>query len=244
MNDNNKNLTGLVNVNADNIYANYTIENVNASYFKGITSNIQTQINSLGGGTGSNTFQSQIDTLNDELTALTVTEAADTATNVAAITTIQTEITGINTSISTIDASISTIDENITTLQTKTQLQTGSTTSTIFTNMVKVNNGVSDQVILNNTTDGKNYINNKTVFENDINMISGSKITTKTTGGQFNLGDDTNVGLMQIQTNSLTGTITLTGNTINLNAAYVNVNGLIFSVNALLNDTNNYFSQF
>ena len=271
MNYNNKNLTGLVNINADNIYASSTIENVNASYFTGITSNIQNQINSIS-TTGVNNLQTQITAnlateqadktslqnqitnnynteqndktnLQNQITALTATEAADAAANAAAIAAVQTEVTTIQTEITGINGSIATIDENIATLQTKTQLQTGSTTSTIFENMIKVNNGVSDQVILNNT-DGNNYFINKSVFENDINMQSGTKITTLTTGGQFNLGDSTNVGLMQIQTNPLTGTITLTGNTINLNAQYVNVNGLIFSVNALLNDTGNYFSQF
>jgi len=52
MNNNYKNLSGITNINAnnittDNIYANSTIENVNASYLTGITSNIQTQINNI-----------------------------------------------------------------------------------------------------------------------------------------------------------------------------------------------------
>ena len=129
-------------------------------------------------------------------------------------------------------------------MQSKTQNQNASTTTTNFTNQVKVNNGVSDKVVLNEQTSGNNYFYNKSVFNNDINVQSGAKITTLTTGGQFNLGDTTNVGLMQIQTNTFTGRITLTAQTINLNAPYVNINGLIFSVNALLNDTGNFFSQF
>ena len=232
------NINGLININADNINANSTIEKSNSSYFTGITSNIQDQINNIS-GTNISGLQTQIDTLNTEMTAVTSSEAADAI----AIGTIQGEITTIQGEITTIQGEITTIDESILALQTKTQLQTGSTTATTFTNSLKVNNGVSNKVILNNT-DGYNYFNNKTIFENDINMVSGSKITTLTTGGQFNLGDSTDVGLMQIQSNSLTGTITLSANTINLNASYININGLLFSVNALCDSTGNYFSQF
>jgi hypothetical protein len=239
MNNNNKNLSGLVNINADNIYASSTIENTNAAYFTGITSNIQTQIDNIS-GTNISTLQTEIDTLNTEVLALSTSEAADAlaiTANTTAITTIQGEI-------STIGTSIGTIDTNIEALQTKTQLQTGSTTATTFTNAIKVNNGVSNKVILNDS-DGYNYFNNKTIFENDIKMVSGTTITTNATSlGQFNLGDSSNVGLVQILSNKNTGTITLSGNTINLNANYVNINGLIFSVNALYNTTGNYFSQF
>lgn len=237
---NNKNLSGLVNINADNIYASSTIENTKAAYFTGITSNIQTQIDNIS-GTNISSLQTQIDTLNTEVLALSTSEAADAlaiTANTTAITTIQGEI-------STIDTSIGTIDTNIEALQTKTQLQTGSSSATTFTNAIKVNNGVSNKVILNDS-DGYNYFNNKTIFENDIKMVSGTTITTNATTslGQFNLGDSTYVGLVQIQSNTNTGTITLSGNTINLNANYVNINGLIFSVNALYDTTGNYFSQF
>jgi hypothetical protein len=250
MNINNKSLTGLINVNADNIFATSTIENCNANYFTGITSNIQDQLNSIS-GTNLGNLQKQItDNYNTEQndknalqTQIAALDAAET-TMQAEITTLQTQVSTIETEITSINGQISIIDDNITTLQSKTQNQNASTTTTNFTNQLKVNNGVSDKVVLNEQTSGNNYFYNKSVFNNDINIQSGAKITSSTYGGQFNLGDTTNVGLMQIQTNTFTGTITLTAQTINLDAPYVNINGLIFSVNALLNDTGNFFSQF
>jgi len=75
-NNNNNNLSGITNISAnnftaDNIYANLTIENVNAFYLTGITSNIQKQKMEL-------IYQDYklINTLNNEMTALTATEAA------------------------------------------------------------------------------------------------------------------------------------------------------------------------
>ena len=98
-------------------------------------------------------------------------------------------------------------------MQAKIQNQNASTTTTNFTNQLKVNNGVSDKVVLNEQTYGNNFFYNTSVFNNDINVQSGAKITTLTTGGQFNLGDNTNVGLMQIQSNTFNGTITLLAQT-------------------------------
>ena len=249
MNINNKSLTGLINVNADNIFATTTIENCNANYFTGITSNIQDQLNSIC-WTNLGNLQKQItDNYNTEQndknslqTQIAALDAAET-TMQAEITTLQTQVSTIETEITSINGQISIIDDNISTLQSKTQNQNASTTTTNFTNQLKVNNGVSDKVVLNEQTSGNNYFYNKSVFNNDINIQSGAKITSSTTGAQFNLGD-TNVGLMQIQTNTFTGTITLSAQTINLNAPYVNVNGLIFEVNSLISDTGNFFSQF
>ena len=57
------NINGLINVNADNIYANSTLEKSDATYFTGITSNIQAQINNISGtniGTTVSGLQTQI----------------------------------------------------------------------------------------------------------------------------------------------------------------------------------------
>ena len=68
MNNNIKNLTGVQNLYVDNIYANSTIEASNASYFSGITSNIQTQLNSMGTSSSISSLQTQItDNLNKEV---------------------------------------------------------------------------------------------------------------------------------------------------------------------------------
>ena len=113
------NINGLVNINADNVFASSTIENVNATYFTGITSNIQSQINSISGN-GISDLQTQI-------TALSTKEASD-------ITTVNTNIATLNTSLNTLSSTVSTNYNTEQTDKTSLQNQISTLSSTVTSN--------------------------------------------------------------------------------------------------------------
>jgi len=192
-------------------------------------------------------------TINSSIAALSASIAIDFG--LVAITTgvLQTEINATNLTVALVEVDVALISDNITKLQTKTQnisLVDTNQYSTSLMNEFKISNVSNDKVVLNDISTGFNYFNTKTIFSDDINLKTNSKISTL---------DNTNLDLGSINQHTinltcttLDGIITLTGHTINLNSLYVTVNGEDFynkiaggfQIGNTTVVNNNYYSQY
>ena len=182
------------------------------------------------------TDENNISSLQTQTTAIETQQVATDAT----VAGIVGQIATINTTITAIETDLTGLDFNVSTLQTKTQNISDvftTTTKTTFNNKLTLNNGISDVIILDPTTNST-YFGVPIEVHSDINQTSGnlnlSNIkSNNATTNQINIGAAANVG-----------TINLNASNINLNGSTITINGLSFMVNALMIDNNNFFTQW
>ena len=141
-------INGLNNIDVDDVSCD-TFLNQPSSYFTGITSNLQTQLNNVYTKSASDSkyiTQTQLTTQINTTTDNIISEVNDLISTYDS-----NDVQPIRDNITTvINPSITALQNNITTLQNKTQAQSYDPTQqlTIFTNNLQVNNRKSEHLYL------------------------------------------------------------------------------------------------